>query len=420
MDWLILILGIPAILIPLVLLFGFAGCCPVAAICTNDQDCPGGTQCFDGSCALAGEPSLSAPKDLAAIAHDDHSVSLTWTNTDPAATDFLIERAPDDGENPQPVSPSGTISPAGTIDDSAGLQEGLTFVYRVRARADGFSTSVPSDNSSATVLPTTPVSFTATVASLNQIDLSWTNASTVATEFSLERRDLPGGAFAPIGPNPLTATTFSDTSGLVEGTTYEYRVFAVINGFENNAQQTVQSLPAVVSTTLAFTAAFTAPPGTLGAETRLQGFCVVQRLSPTLLAGAGNQVRNQVRIVLSGSATSSLTIDKIAISQVGTTGDPYDAAVDRTDVASGVTIPQNTTLTVGPVNYRLDPTQDLLVAFDISAGGGVAGGNGRFGTLSGADAFTNAATAEAGVQDRTTGYTSVPATLLLIEKIEVL
>ena len=26
MDWLILILGVPAILIPLVLLFGFAGC----------------------------------------------------------------------------------------------------------------------------------------------------------------------------------------------------------------------------------------------------------------------------------------------------------------------------------------------------------------------------------------------------------
>jgi hypothetical protein len=30
MDWLILILGVPAILIPLVLLFGFAGCAPSA------------------------------------------------------------------------------------------------------------------------------------------------------------------------------------------------------------------------------------------------------------------------------------------------------------------------------------------------------------------------------------------------------
>ena len=142
---------------------------------------------------------------------------------------------------------------------------------------------------------------------------------------------------------------------------------------------------------------------------------MVQRLSATLLAAAGTQVR----IVLSGSVFD-LTLDRIAISQVGTTGDLYDAAADRTDVASGVTIPANTTLPVGPFNYPLDPTQDLLVAFDISNGGGAQGGNVRFGALPGADSFTNAATAEAGVQNRTTGYQSLPATLHLIEKIEVL
>jgi hypothetical protein len=43
MDWLILILGVPAILIPLVLLFGFAGCGTPAGVCTDDADCPVGT-----------------------------------------------------------------------------------------------------------------------------------------------------------------------------------------------------------------------------------------------------------------------------------------------------------------------------------------------------------------------------------------
>jgi hypothetical protein len=39
MDWLILILGVPAILIPLVLLFGFAGCAaPYFGDCTEDSD----------------------------------------------------------------------------------------------------------------------------------------------------------------------------------------------------------------------------------------------------------------------------------------------------------------------------------------------------------------------------------------------
>src|SRR5215211_5935851 len=101
MDWLILILGVPAILIPLVLLFGFAGCYPhppFASPCIDDSDCPAGTQCVDGSCFAAGAPGepffpLSPPENLVARAIDDRSVSLTWTNTEPGAT-FQIERAP--------------------------------------------------------------------------------------------------------------------------------------------------------------------------------------------------------------------------------------------------------------------------------------------------------------------------------------
>ncbi len=126
-----------------------------------------------------------------------------------------------------------------------------------------------------------------------------------------------------------------------------------------------------------------------------------------------------MRIVLRGSTTGSLTLDKVTISQVGTPAIPMTPNRRISPlVASGVTIPPNTTGTVGPVNYTLDPTQDLLVAFDISSTPGE--GNVRFGTLPGADAFAKPATAEAGVQDRTTGYTALPEHLFLIEKIEVL
>jgi hypothetical protein len=48
MDWLILILGVPAILIPLVLLFGFAGCGDPTGTCTEDGDCPGGSPAESG------------------------------------------------------------------------------------------------------------------------------------------------------------------------------------------------------------------------------------------------------------------------------------------------------------------------------------------------------------------------------------
>jgi hypothetical protein len=426
MDWVILILGVPAILIPLVLLFGFAGCCPSASVCGGDRDCPVGTQCVDGSCFAVGvdepEPAFppSAPENLSATAIDDHSVLLTWTSNEPGAS-FQIERA-QDGDEPQPITPSGAISPAGTTDDTSGLQEGVTFVYRVRAQRDGVPDSEPSDPSSATVLPATPLSFGAAAAGFG-IDLSWTNASTVATEFSLERR-VPGGTFAEIVPGPGASTTFSDTGpdigGLSGGTTYEYQVFARLDGVENSQSRVVKSLASATrsATTLPFTAAFTAPPGTLTTDQPgNEGICLVQRLSQTLLAGAGTQVL----IVLRGSTTGSLTLNNIFISQSdpAATADPYDAAPDLTRVASNVTIAQNTAVTVGPVNYTFDPAQDLLVAFDISNTPNE--GNLRFGTLLGGDTFfSSVATAEAGVRDRTSGYAAAGNALFLIEKIEVL
>lgn len=411
MDWLILILGVPAILIPLVLLFGFAGCA-LASPCTDDSDCPAGTRCVDGACVEGqlNAPPPSAPQNLVAIALDDRSVSLTWTNTDPAATDFRIERAPEDGEFAAIPAPAD-LSPAGATDAS-GLQEGVTYIYRVRARLEG-EVSEPSETSSATVFPAAPVNLVATPAGIDRIDLSWNNASATATEFSLEHR-VPGGAFAEIFRG--AGTTVPDPRG--EGTRHEYRVFAiVVDGFQNDVPQEVKSAPSatVSASTLAFTAAFTAPPGTLTTDqTGLEGLCVVQRLSRTLLAAGGTQVR----MLLRGSTTGSLTLDRLTISQPSATGDPYDAAPDLTDLASGLTIPPNTAVTVGPVNYTLDPTQDLLIAFDISNTPGE--GNPRFGPLTGSDIFARPATAEAGVQDRTTAYAVAPNDIYLIETIEVL
>ena len=306
------------------------------------------------------------------------------------------------------------LSPAGATDASSGLQEGVTYIYRVRARLEE-EASEPSETASATVFPAAPVNLVATPVSIDQIDLSWDNASATATEFSLEHR-VPGGAFTEIFRGAGTA--FSHP-GRGEGTQHEYRVFAiVVDGFQNDVPQEVKSAPSatVSAATLAFTAAFTAPPGTLTTDrSGVEGFCVVQRLSQTLLTAGGTQVRIHLR----GSTTGSLTLDKVTISKPpAATGDPYDAAPDLTDVASGVTIPPNTPVTVGPVNYTLDPTQDLLVAFDISNTPGE--GNPRFGALTGADTFARSATAEAGVQDRTTGYGEALNNLYLVEKIEVL
>jgi hypothetical protein len=431
MDWLILILGVPAILVPLVLLFGFAGCTtPYGGDCADDSDCPLGTQCAGGECIAAGEPDSPpppplAPHNLAAVAIDDRSVSLTWVHSDPVATDVQIERSPEDGQFAAIPAPANLTPTSAT--DASGLQEGVTFIYRVRARLDGQLSVDASEPASATVLPRAPGNLVATPVSIGQIDLSWNNASATATEFSLER-SVAGGPFAEIIPGPGGNNTFPDTGidigGLSEGTTYDYRVLAiVVDGFQNDVPQPVRSAPsAPASATIAFTAAFTAPPGTLTTDNLgNEGRCVVQRLSTTLVAAGGTQVRSQVRITLRGATAGNLTLDNVFISQPdpAATADPYDSAPDLTLVASGVTISLNTQVTLPPVNYPLDPSKDLLIAFDIS---NTPGEGGLIqGALTGADEFANSATAEAGVQNRTTGYPFInPNTLFLVEKIEVL
>ena len=352
------------------------------------------------------------------------SVLLTWSSNDPAAPAFKIERAEDD-DVPQPIVPSGPISPAGTTDDSPGLLEGVTYIYQVRAQGDGVPNSDPSDISSATVLPATPVRFTATPAGITKIDLSWTNASTVATEFSLDRRALPGGPIIPILLPDPTSTRFSDSerTGLVDGTTYEYRVFATVDGVENSVGQPVNSLPAVQTATTPVPAvAFAAPPGTLvndQASAAGEGNCQAQLFRPGLLGGAGPQVSTEVRITVRGSSLGSLTLDSVFISRVGSTGDPYDSATDLTFVATAVPVPASSSVALPPVIYALDPAQDLLIAYDVSRTLGQ--GNLLFGQLNLTDIFAKkTATPEAGLQDRSANYITAANILFLIEKIEVL
>jgi hypothetical protein len=291
------------------------------------------------------------------------------------------------------------------------LQPAVTYTYRFRAD--------PLDTSQATVFPAVPANLLATPAKIDQIKVSWDNASAIATDYILEHRP-SGGTFGEIFRGPDTTFTHSNDPTLVEGSRHQYRVSAIVDpGVENDVPQdggVKSATSAIASTTLAFTDAFTAiltddEPGD-------EGFCLVQRLNKALLTVGGTHT--QVRIVLRGSTTGSLTLDRVTISQPAASGNAYDAGPDLTDViTSPVTIPPNTPVTLGPVDYALNNTQDLLVAFDISNTSGQ--GNGRKGGLTGGDTFDKPGIAEAGVPDRTTGYPGVvPDNLFLVEIIEVL
>lgn len=116
MEWLTLILVVPAILVPVVLLWGFAGC----------------------SFSVHVPPPPDAPFNVTATATSTSEITVTWENSNVDAVTFEIDRTKE-GEGPSAPIPSAIT----TFNDT-GLQAGTTYSYQVRAIKNG-SSSAQSD-----------------------------------------------------------------------------------------------------------------------------------------------------------------------------------------------------------------------------------------------------------------------------------
>lgn len=107
---------------------------------------------------------------------------------------------------------------------------GFFYVRLVHASATGTGTyelGVTSGGGSPPVVtrPAAPAGVAAQALGTGRIDLTWTDASTDETSFSVDRRRAGQVSYATVGSVPADATAFSDVT-VLEGTTYEYRVFA--------------------------------------------------------------------------------------------------------------------------------------------------------------------------------------------------
>jgi hypothetical protein len=131
MDWLILLLLVPMVLVPVVLLHGFAGCAGVFGLQHIDPP--------------------SAPKNLTAMPVPSPgalaSVALTWENTD-ATAGAQIERAVDGGDFmalPDPADPSKTLVVMDHTFTDETAAPGTVFLYQVRANKQGLNSDNPSN-----------------------------------------------------------------------------------------------------------------------------------------------------------------------------------------------------------------------------------------------------------------------------------
>lgn len=272
----------------------------------------------------------------------------------------------------------------------------------------GFSITLPAG-------PSIPANLVVTATTPSSVSLSWTYDSGEGEEnaviFEIERRK--EGETTPVSSASMS-NDFTDV-GLLYSTLYHYRVRAVsgvlMSDFTPEVDATTQP-PAPC-----FSAALTTN------QTGLQGYCIVQRIEPARLAAGGSRVFITIR----GSTQGNLVIDRVFISRVGASGNPYDSGGDNKLVASAVQVPANTAVQLSMVAYDLDRTRPLLVSFDINDTAG--NGNVRYvSAVPAAEAvmYFRAATAEAGLEDRSppVGNPGVPPytvsnSIYLIETIEV-
>ncbi|TLX67158.1 MAG: fibronectin type III domain-containing protein, partial [Thaumarchaeota archaeon] len=111
-----------------------------------------------------------------------------------------------------------------------------------------------SANAQIPIAPSPPTNLTASAVSSSEIDLSWTAPSNLGglllSGYKIERSQDSGTTWSTIVSNTgSTATTFSDTTGLIPSTTYMYRVSAInpvgISSPSNTASATTSSIIAI-------------------------------------------------------------------------------------------------------------------------------------------------------------------------------
>jgi Fibronectin type III domain len=124
-EWLILLLLAPAVVVPVVGLWGFAGC--------NFEH---------GAFAT----SVVAPVNLQAVAKSDQRVDLNWEQGDTNTVSYRIDRAPDGGGF---VTIADNVTDTNFVDDN-GLMPNTKYFYEVRTIVADSSLSDPAETNAKT------------------------------------------------------------------------------------------------------------------------------------------------------------------------------------------------------------------------------------------------------------------------------
>ena len=266
----------------------------------------------------------SAPQGLTA-AGGNGAVNLSWTapasNGGAAVNGYDVYRGTSPGaESGTPVATSVT----GTAFTDTGLTDGTTYYYTVTA-LNAVGMSAPSGEASAMPQATAPSAPLAVVAGAGNasVNVSWSvpasNGGSPVTGYDVYRGTSPGAeSGTPVATN-VAGTTFTDT-GLLNGTTYYYKVAAV-----NAVGVSPQSGEASATPQAPSAAAFVRRVGSVTTSTT--------RTTTTVPVGApGVAAGHTLAVSLLLSTTKSLAG---LVSATDSAGNTYVVARDNNDGSAG-------------------------------------------------------------------------------------
>ena len=195
-----------------------------------------------------------------------------------------------------------------TTYSNTGLVEGICYAYKVSAiNPVGIGSTSNIAYATTWTVPNSPTSLTANAISSSQINLSWiapTNTGgTPVTGYKIQKRDSCIGVFSTLVANTSNTSTVYSNTGLLNGTCYQYRVFAHntvgTSIASNNAtgttlQNPTQSIPppsapigvgVVAKSNTALKLTWSVPSNTGGAS--ITGY-QIQRNGTTIVNNTGN------------------------------------------------------------------------------------------------------------------------------------
>ena len=200
-------------------------------------------------------PAPAAPSSLGATGVSTSQINISWTDNSSVESGYKIERAPAVNNSAGTFTQIATVGANVKTYANTGLSSNITYYYRVRAynaaANSAYSNTASARTLSSTALPPAPAapsSLCATGVSTSQINISWTDNSSVESGYEIERASTAAGTFTQIATVGANVKTYANT-GLSANTTYYYRVRAY-NAAANSAYSNTASAKTLSSTAL--------------------------------------------------------------------------------------------------------------------------------------------------------------------------